>query len=591
MQHIDGSRRPLSHAPTSRFASRTCCLALGLLLATGCDDACRGQPILTQDVDAEVDAADAEVLELDAAMDTDASDASIDVDTGVCSGAACECQINADCGAHAECTPARTCACVVGYAKVDGACTWSSIVRNEEITVDEAWMVAGGATIEVAEMGLTTPGLARVPCTGGVLRQDVEVPELAFSEPLVVEVVSQGQNMLPDVAWDGRLTRVESESSLAFAPGRVCLGESAYGRTIALEVRGGRGACAAGGVLRVDAVRIVPAREGECPLPGVIPNPGFEEEDGWLTHMHEWGIPQIEEGVGQGGTRGASVRLVDPALTRASASFGTTLSWPEQSGTALAYWWSGTLSTNLHFTAERARDAVNTPAELIARAFPGYFPEGVLRRVCVPPQLRGRVTPFTFALMKQQGCGDCAGVVDDLAFVADPMCSSDPYVSDGGFEHSGFNTHAASWRRQFSGNGLIEYAFVGLQGIGRTGGAASLALDSSCTNASVETEVVVPRISQDGGPVIAIWAKHLRDTNTHLAVSIEGVANVPIDIGATTWRETRACLPPSLAGRVATVRVRARAVAASCTSITTFPMETMYLDDLSLGNDPSCPIE
>jgi hypothetical protein len=61
---------------------------------------------------------------------------------------------------------------------------------------------------------------------------------------------------------------------------------------------------------------------------------------------------------------------------------------------------------------------------------------------------------------------------------------------------------------------------------------------------------------------------------------------------STDWVQTLVCLPPRLAGSVRTLKLRVLGRAGDPgPTDTTFPSESIFVDDMVLGTDMSCPTE
>lgn len=518
----------------------------------------------------------------DADADTDASDGAVDP----CADEACECTSNAACGPHARCVPeTHECECVPSYVGTGlNDCVFQSPIINPDFTSTDGWEVTGDAEIDVDAWGIEDTGVVRVDCTPAKLAQTFVMPARADAEPLVLEVVARGEGWGDGssidlfISWNDRVLPIDRETGTEWFTKRMCIGDAGFGGTIQFEVQSSYGYCLPSYTI-LDRVEIVPAMPGECGSNDVT-NPGFETDSAWMPSFYSPGATGTAitlPSIGQGGTRGARLGAAGPG---ARGRYTQSFTWPITPGAAIAYWQDGTPGARIEWILD---PYYAYPATLATATITQAGARFV--HVCVPPYLRGLGKPLSFQLGYDAACGaSCEVTIDDLHVVADPHCEA-PFITDGGFDLFGLQDYASSWvpgsNPDSSGAGVVL-------GNGRSGAGARFFTNSTCDSASIETQALAPAPSASGGPSLSVWAR--RGTGTTSGGQISGLAYASLELNGTSWTETRVCISPRRANRSRYLQIAMQATPSGSCGGDTSAHQEIYVDDVTLGTDPDCPM-
>ncbi|MEN0067621.1 MAG: EB domain-containing protein [Myxococcota bacterium] len=495
-----------------------------------------------------------------------------------------ECRVDEDCGEHAQCLSVdnggTVCDCVAGYSPINGTCTFSGILRAPEVDDADVWQTTGEAVVDPKSVGDLDPGVANwtreAILAGSRVWQDVQMPPVELSEALGVDVRIQ---VLPQfdpprpfplpaharIGTGGALQRMQLvDGSLQFETYRACLGPSAYGGTVRFEVVGDRFAVAEAMVL--DRFDILTAAELglDCPAPGSVQDGGFEGT-GWTVLDQLGGTTTIEPGAGTRETVG--VRFTADTTCSQLRVEGMA-SWPAEPGYALQFAVQGTSERPLIIEAE--------PSSIAAVDVPPTFET---RRVCLPAATRGWVQPIQVGLRSVDSFFEPCGpgdevLVDDLEVVKALECTGETF-SDHGFElvEQGLEP---GWI--LDGTRLATAAEV--TDLPRTGKASLLLeVDRRCDSASATTPVRLPQSTNDAGPALKFWH---RGSIGNAEFRVSNTVVQP----ESDWGQTTICFRPEFADQVYALSFGLSS-AGDCSQ--TFPAEQIYIDDVELTTDVSCP--
>ncbi|MCE9572990.1 MAG: hypothetical protein K8W52_07525 [Deltaproteobacteria bacterium] len=540
---------------------------------------------------AAIDAALVDGAPPDAPFDA-APDASLDA-TGSCGQ-------DSDCAdPHAVCdlTPSpHACVCAAGYAPdLTGACTWSGIIANPGFTSTASWTTAGGTVVDPAldQLGMSDLGAGmfdgdiKAPCPTDIMRiaQTIEMPRRSRAEPLVIEASYRIITEIPDRTMQlgiGTSWHDATASGLydyTWHTTRACLGAGEY----APETTTGRGGarqfsmvlapptlCLITSHFAIDHVQIVPASPGECLTPGVVPNGDAEGSGGWSFDAAAPASAAIVDGVGVGGSRGVQLHL-DSRCGYTAAM--VPLSIPaDLASPAIAL--SATVATGAALELQ------------IGQAYAQVDGDGQRATVhlCIPSYQRGTLSALRTRVRAAAGtCSDVVNldaVLDDVAIVDDPACGSDPQLADGGFESM---TPLVGTAGVIPDSPLVKVHDASLAHTGS--GVLRYTLNTTCGGPRWGLGVIAPAPTGTEGPALAFYYK----AEPGSGLSILGFSLSPAYISDGQWHRGISCLDPRLPDipQWADFRMSDPASAPNCG----LPVaEThLYLDDVTLTTDPSCP--
>lgn len=499
----------------------------------------------------------------------------------VCTKAALTCSTHERCDGSSG---TAVCACVVGYTRQAAVCVWTGGPANPGFTSLDAWRLTN-ANIDPNKSALIEPGVLALPGYGSAASQSFPMPAFADAEPFALVVTGRvGPATLP--AYGGPL-RPFVGGGLASLPGfgtafgdkRTCLGERAYGGTIELALVMGRTSAVDAPLTEIDHVAIVPAPD--CPPFGTIPNHDFEGTENWKLTSSS-GAAAITAGVGTQGSRGGRIATTTycqyPTISAAASAPGGSLARP-----AISFSYKGTVGRSM---------LVDLGDFKFAAIGTGAFETA---RVCLPEHAKGSVAPLTFRLPPpgelSYSCGTADErefIVDDVAFVSDPTCPETALLTDAGFEQAAV-AKSSSWVTVQPTDTVADFG-----GQPRTGTAAlRVGSGRACADAIGSQTVTVPLPEQAGGtlggPAIRFWYRIPTPpggSKTTFDAFVDGasVTLAPTD----TYAKATLCLDPKAIGRSTTVSFRADGGTGSCA--TTFPMASMFVDDVEVGHEPACPL-
>lgn len=485
------------------------------------------------------------------------------------------------CAAHQACddaSGAAVCACVTGYVLEGAECVWRGGPLDPSFqNQPTAWKTSGGAVLQPSGKGKVDPGLvdmaADVACQPGAgASQAFPMPAFAVAEPLALEVTATASSDFyedpPSLAVDlggghlGFLAFGESSTQRT-----LCLGERAFGGDVELRLRAAAlSACTPESRLTLDRAAIVAAPA--CPAPGTIPNSDFEGNGGWTVSGTS---AEVATGMGSKGGRAGHLvttnKCQQPSLNGVMSAPLRALARP-----ALTFSYKGSTGAEM---------LVSGGSPLGSVAGSNTFQAA---RVCLPEWAKGVVLPLRFSLPDKGGlCADPNPrdfVFDDLAFASEPSCPDQAWILDGGFEES---PHVLGWQLAQSTEFTTSARVLKSATAARSGASGLLlSVGQVCATASARQTITVPPPAGGAGPAIKLWYKLTSATTARFSTSPGGTLAPSAD-----WTQKIICLPPGSDGRPLAFSIAASGGPGTCAN--TFPSERIYVDDVEVTTDPSCP--
>jgi hypothetical protein len=484
------------------------------------------------------------------------------------------------------------CVCLTGYEMFEGGCRWGSVPADQGFQQTNVWTATGAATIDIANNGFEDPGVgllgANAICgTGSLLSQTFPMPSYADAEPLVLKVASRVVDP-DDVCYSINLgTRINGgwhwhALTTTFQTFTTCLGERGYGGAVELGFRSTPcSTCDPGQQFSVlvDNVRIVPDLAGMCPAPGSLLNGDFDlAAKGW-TFFKEG--TNATAGVVTGvGISGSAAGRMATQVGCSRASMATLASIPLASHlprAAIEVWSKGT--TGKAFPLRIGETPSTAPLGVIQGT-------GAARvdRFCLLPSHAGLVQalqieiPYTGATCAATNAVEL--VVDGVKVVSEPSCP-DGAIIDPGFENTAGAPHLGrSWELSTPGTGTAQV----VQGSSHSGAAAlRLTTKQYCeqNGATAAALVVVPETEH---PAVRFWYRYTPGT-TGSASLREPVFQLLQT--ASAWTQQKVCLDPRQGGTTQPLKFAISPPGGGCA--TTFTEQVLWVDDIEIVDDPSCP--
>lgn len=505
-------------------------------------------------------------------------------------GATCaECAVGSSCGAatcadvkcaaHATCDDsagAPACGCVVGYAPSGDDCAWAGVVRDPTFEDEPAgaWTLEGGVTIDATAAGAKDPGMAELKtatCSAAAVKQSLEMPAAASAEPLAMELFARGScqitlfGTIPIPCIRPISLRINDRGvepiPLLMQDGsaRMCLGESAFGGAIALELFPTSCASSVKSVA-LDHLDVVPA--AECPMPGVVPNGDFEGPGGWAA---SGAGAEVAAGLGNNGSRGGRLHSVSRCdAPRLTGALSVRLADPEKP--ALTFTVKGTQNRRMRVYGNGYLIGMVTGTSVYEKV-----------SLCMPEHLKGMAGPLAFALEDDRPDGACGDpddyefVVDDLALENDAACD-DPLLVAGGFERA----DAARYWLASEDGGLVSFRRNAPASANTGGGFATVRQTTCAKSTSVRATATLAGASAGaGGPAIEFFYK--AGAATGITYSANGAALPP----AADWTKSRVCFPARRGGFPASIELTTSADEPCASGL-------LSIDDVRSVRDPAC---
>lgn len=499
-------------------------------------------------------------------------------------GAPCAAKTCADtkCAAHSTCDDSAgspSCKCVVGYSQKDKDCVWSGVIKDPSFQNQPlgAWSLAGGVKINDMLTGNKDPGVAELQtatCASASVAQSFVMPSYETAEPLALTLYAKAQCTISiftqinipctrpiSLALSGR--GIEP-FGLIFGetppPARVCLGDGAYGGTIALSMFPTVCTTTAKSTT-LDFIDIAPA--SDCPAPGQVLNSDFEANGGWTASGTG---AEVAAGVGDKSSRGGRLHNVK-RCDAARLTGGFSVRAKDQKP-ALTFTVKGTLNRRM-------------------RVFAGLYQIGTIQgsavydkvSLCLPDWLKGTAPSLAFALEDDLPADGACGDPDDYEFVLDDVkvetdatCDDPAPVVDGGFERA----DALRYYIRNENGGAVGVSKSATNA--HTGAGYANVIQLACSKStSMRTYVTVPAPAPgSGGPAVEAFYK--ASTATAMTYTGPGGALTP----TTTWTRTMKCLEPRRAGFTSIVDFTVSA-GSNC------GLGTLSVDDIRVTHDPACP--
>jgi hypothetical protein len=457
-------------------------------------------------------------------------------------------------------------------------------------TPQGAWTLAGGAVIDPSAGGLVQGGnlvfSEDAICRGhGTASQTITMPSFADVGPTALNVTSEGKFqyydthgslishwIAPTVLVNARSLPYEEHDTFAFESHKYCLGELAYGGALTLEVGTLAWYCGDGPTtlfLNVDRVEI--GQDASCPQIRTILNQDFESNGNWAFLNGA-----IQNGVGVAGSRGAHL-----AATSSSSCAG-----PSDQATGTASLPAGanvSMQMAINGTLHRSLSVGESTGVVWATVTGGGGTAFQAVNVCVPEYAKGMVEALRFSLPCTQAAADF--YIDNLSFMTNTACPADASIIDGGFELS--NANVSYWDLQMALNGVagsVNAQIVSGASDAHSGSKYLLLSASPGNGISAQAQAVasVPGNLILGGPALRYYYKYPTKTTTRMSVIAGGLSDSPPQQASYTQRTF--CLPPVSAGEALLIQFYLASGNPAAT-------ESVYIDDVSIGTDPSCPTQ
>lgn len=497
-------------------------------------------------------------------------------------GSACGAETCADvkCAEHATCDDsggAPACTCVVGYDQRGADCAWAGVVRDPtfEDKPAGAWTLEGGVTIDKTAAGAKNPGMAELKtatCSTAAVKQSFEMPAAASAEPLALEIFARGScqitliGTIPIPCFRPISLRINERGvepiSVLMQDGsaRMCLGESAFGGAVALELFAT--SCASGvRSIALDHLDIVPA--SECPMPGLVSNGDFEGTGGWAASGTG---AEVAAGLGNSGSRGGRLHSANRCdAPRLTGALSVRLADPERP--ALTFTVKGTQNRRMRVYGNGYPIGTVTGTSVYEKV-----------SLCMPEHLKGMAGPLAFALEDDRPDGACGDpddyefVVDDLTLQNDASCD-DPRLLAGGFERA---DSARYWLASEDG-GFVSFRRNAPAGANTGSGFATVSQSACGKSTRLRTTATLAGAGAGaGGPAIELAYK--ASAATGITYFANGVALPP----AADWTKSRVCFPARRGAFPASIELTATAGEPCAPGL-------LSIDDVRSVRDPACP--
>jgi hypothetical protein len=364
-----------------------------------------------------------------------------------------------------------------------------------------------------------------------------------------------------DIPGAGGSGGVEAVAGFGGAPSyawhtqHICLGEKGYGPAVQLAFGFyRRSTCWHENYALIDRVDFV-SDYSSCPAIGYVMNGDFEKTNGWD------GLDLLPSG-GPNGTRAA--RISNGTL-RGSMSVPLASSLPNPS---LRMKVKGTAGSSLNVSAG-ARPARVTGT--------GQFESLGL---CLSQDDVGMVSDLSFSAEGSDF------IIDDLTLDSDPQCAGMQLIPNGGFESV---SSISTW---FIATSPAATAQIESAGAAHSGSShLHLSVTDHCMGPAATTAAALPSFASDAGPALRFFYRRPGPTANvqYRVVSFYASTLLP---PTETWTEKIICLPTTppngLPFGPGTVSFQ---IASGGTCGTPYPAEDLFVDDVSVTTDPSCPTQ
>jgi hypothetical protein len=499
---------------------------------------------------------------------------------------------------------AAECRCEPGYE--GNPCSFSeppTLVADPGFALDREtspWDDDGrGVGFETEARDLLDPGKATLPgsvvCSGGGVRQVIDMPSIRTGDPLVAEVTYRatdvhGVGVGFNRAWR-RLPPADEWTTQSFCLGQAAHGLGGEGGPVAVRIAAAERAapCAEeAGVIEVDRFSIRLARSREClPLDadGVVLNgtaePGAQDAPwpagaNWGFFTEPGATASFEPDVGRDATDGARLFRSEGSAratvtTQISVAAPSTVRHP-----ALRFWWRGSIGALFEVNLGTRVDFDDRGRQLdtlVGSNSPTTF------TYCLPPWAHGSVLDLSFSLPSED-VGETELIVDDVLLVDDASCGVSARVLD-----PGFDSRPNRWPGSRVSS-LLESVTLEEEPNPEVGSNDALALKTEVggANLAMETYVLVPAPDENGDPVVRFQSRAPAplSSTAEWVLGFDEATTEPVRT-ETEWRTNTVCLPPLWEGRWYKLQVKLT------TSADPNRVDAVFLDDFELDTTPECP--
>lgn len=504
-------------------------------------------------------------------------------------GGPCAPDCSLPCPAHGWCddtTGAPKCVCAPGYVLNGASCTWQGVVADPSFagTPVGSWALTGGPSIQ----GKLVFPWACMPTSSA--SQILNVPEVADGEAyaLRAKLANDSDDWLDSHLFDFSIgDRFEIKRHMG--TGSVfeqCLGERSYGQAVPLQFRPRTSTDFCNSfddfIWSLDDVELEPS--DTCPTVGRVLNGDFETSGGWTSDA----APDftIGEGLGNCGSRGA--RLWTTSVCD-SPQFRGELSIPTSSipNAAVRFSAIGTPGTRL-VTWLGPWDEAGSVDTHVLDGMPHEY------KVCAPEWAKGVATEIHLGPDMSGGSGSCADPalhdvrVDDFSIVSDPTCPAVARIIDGGFEALG-----RGWGFSPS-NAPSSIGIYASAGEARSGThSLRITVDAVCGDRDAWTSITVPEPTANAGPAVSFYYRFQKSTSANTIFWIYGFevgSELVILPESTGYEKFVYCLDPSRKNHHSSFHVLGSVDGGGVCGSPVAP-QTLHVDDITVGTDPSCPVQ
>jgi hypothetical protein len=521
----------------------------------------------------------------------------------------------ADCGQYETCGDNNQCVCAPGFTIGNASCVWTGVGLDTKFDDPAAWTTTGSAIVQNS--------VARFPlsCEWASVSATVTMPTYKESIPLLIKVsllADRTEECSADdcltlpvfMGFNGHTTNFQhdeigdifnhtpvkkDEDTLYF-----CLPPAAYGGEVEMSFFNGPPVgqiadfkCKGNqfATWAIDEVRLMNDLDGECLIPGKIGDNKFDKQDlSWNL------VSDSPDSVAFMQNNQLVLQTYAPCYKASATQEVMSPTDPKGIGKSLALLFDYQASLESDFRLTVGKNNVRRlPAKGLQKM--------TAQTVCLGKPFVSSNISITFQQSSATDVCDEAAQsiahVDNVRFEYVEGCQAEEFLVDGGFEAAaeGFVT----W-------GIYQVAegFVNMQGAKANSGLASaqMTADSPCYKNGVLTWFAVPEATQEAGPAITLVYDRPSDEPYAVArLSVGGLYGpyklnkskldfkqelLDIDLPATDgWKQHTLCLNPNTSGRRAKLDIGLYGGPGNCATL--YPPENLWVDDVTIGLDPSCP--
>ncbi len=381
----------------------------------------------------------------------------------------------------------------------------------------------------------------------------------------------------------GRSVNAFPNQAPVCAQTKACLGEAQYGGARELAIAAlDASACGAGSDTEIRPARLTFLSiepEPKCPAPGEVNNGDFDFDAAGFSSPA--GNTFAQGPFGDDGSRAGRFTI---ATRCGTVNTSTWYSVPSAlTAPALELWLTRGLGSEVDITFAEGLGGLRLPPNATGT-----------QRICLPPATRGSAFPFTVFASgpgdSLPGSGsDCSdafstfATIDSLRVANDARCAASSNVVNGNFELDADDlvTWWFNWTPTESG-GPKAIPEIARGGVGRASDSAGHAVLDQCGSATLTTAIAVPAPVGGWGAALRAYYKYTAGVDGNARVGTSGSPQNALS-PAADWTLVTVCLPQTTSP--ATVSF-ALSRFTSCGSSS--PQE-LWVDDVEVVNDPSCP--